>query len=91
MELSSDRAQKTVANDLLNQGVDGRQAVLLGQKVADYVYNYSAYPYNVYKRVLGQIGDQENVDMENALNQAKQAMDQARPIHDKLKANGYRA
>jgi hypothetical protein len=90
MEMSSDAAQKKVANDLLNRGVDGRRAVLLGQKVAEYVYSYSAYPYNVYKRVLGLAGDEDNVDMQQALVKAKQSMEEARPIHDKLKARGYK-
>ncbi len=89
MEVSSDRAQKIVGNELSDRGVDGRTAVLAGQKVADYVYNYSAYPYNVYKRILGQA--EGDVDMEDILAKAKQAQEKARPIHAKLKATGYRS
>jgi predicted Zn-dependent peptidase len=90
MELSSDAAQKRVANGLLQQGVDGRQAVLAGQKVADYVWHYSAYPYNVYKRTIALLSD-KGVDLQQALAQAKKNQEQAKPIHQRLMMTQYKA
>jgi hypothetical protein len=90
MEMNSDAAQKRVSNDLANKGVPANQAVLIGRKVAEYVWNYSAYPYNVYKRVLSKLSD-EGMDDQMALQKAKEASERAKAIHQKLMSSGYKA
>ncbi len=88
MEMNSDAAQKRVSNNLLTQGTPAAQAVAIGRKVAEYVWDYSAYPYNVYKRVLSSLSD-KGVDDQKAIEMAKTAAEKAKSVHERLKSSGY--
>jgi hypothetical protein len=73
MNLTSDAAGRKAAEKLISQGTDGKQAALLGNQVAQYVFDYSMKPYNVYRRVLAILSDTHLYSDEVVIQMAKKA------------------